>query len=86
MRTNLLMSNKVAELPKKKKKKKLNHRQKRGYRPCTYIGDEQLGLHAGTPTTGLSLNLLPACLPVNPLNGQPCLASVEEDVLNPPVT
>jgi hypothetical protein len=58
---------------------------------CTYGGDEQLGLYADphkTPEQGLSLSLLPTCLPMDltSLNGPPCLASVGKDVLSAAVT
>ena len=56
---------------------------------CTYIAEEQLGLHVSPPTTGAGTVPEPvACLPVDPvpLNGLPCLASVGEDVPGPAVT
>ena len=50
-----------------------------------HVANEHLDVHTGPPKQleqGLSLSLFPTCLPVDPtpLNGQPCLASVGEDV------
>jgi hypothetical protein len=61
-----------------------------GTPPPTYVANKLIGLDAGPPTTRvwLSLNLLSACLSVDPipLAGLPCLASVGEDVPSPAET
>ena len=57
--------------------------------PFTSVADEKLGLHASPPTSGAGAVHEPdACLPMDtmPLNGQPYLASVGEDVSSPEAT
>lgn len=57
--------------------------------PCTCVADEQLDLHVRpSPTVAGAVPESDTCLPVDPvpLNGLPCLASVEEDVPSPAST
>jgi hypothetical protein len=68
---------------------KSEHRLDQPPTPCTYVADEQFGLHVGLPETGVGAVPEPlACLLLNPepLNGRPHLASVREDMPSPAVT